>query len=204
MVCQMPYREMKAAELVRTPFIYPATAEHWGGRHVIVEVGPGRGDFLFHLAGANPGASVFGIEIKRKRVDKLIARVERLGLRNVAIIQDDARLAIPRNFAEGSISEIHVQFPDPWPKKRHEKNRSLSSEFLESCRRALVPAGTITILTDSEAYAEAVALNASAVSGLEALVVAEGDFGGIYPTFFSEKWKADGRRCYVRKYRKAC
>ena len=70
--------------------------------------------------------------------------------------------------------------------------------------RALVPAGTITILTDSEPYAEAVALNASAVSGLEALVVAEGDFGGIYPTFFSEKWKADGRRCYVRKYRKAC
>ncbi|HPM41556.1 MAG TPA: hypothetical protein PLY45_03880, partial [bacterium] len=147
--------------------------------------------------------SVFGIEIKRKRVDKLIARIQKRRLGNVAIIQDDARLAIPRNFAEGSISEIHVQFPDPWPKKRHEKNRSLSPEFLESCRRSLVPAGTITILTDSEKYAEAVARNAAAVPGLVALVVAEGDFDAIYPTFFSEKWKADGRRLYVRKYRRA-
>lgn len=201
MVCHLTYVERTAEELVRTPFLYPAAADLAAPR-LIVEVGPGRGDFLFHLAETNPGASVVGIEKKRKRVDKLVARTEKRGLKNVAIIQDDARDAIPRFFAEGTVDEIHVQFPDPWPKRRHGKNRSLSLEFLESCRRALKPGGTIAILTDSEPYSEAVAENAAGVTNLEAVVVTEGDFDAIYPTFFSEKWKADNRRLFVRKYRR--
>jgi len=201
MVCQMTYVERTAAELVRTPFLYPASTDFSSPR-LIVEIGPGRGDFLFHLAEQNPNARVVGIEKKRKRVDRLMGRLDRRGLENTAIIQDDARDALPRFFAEDSVDEIHVQFPDPWPKRRHEKNRSLSSEFLDSCRRTLKPGATISILTDSEAYAQTVAENAARVVGLEALEVTQGDFGAIYPTFFSEKWQAEGRRLFVRKYRR--
>ena len=76
-------------------FIYPASCHPVDGKRLIVEVGPGRGDFLFHLAEKNPEAVIVGIEIKAKRVDKLIRRIERRGLKNVRIIQDDARDALP-------------------------------------------------------------------------------------------------------------
>ena len=188
----------------RATFVYPSAPRATEGERLIVEVGPGRGDFLFHLAESNPEARVVGIEIKGKRVDKLIKRTERRDLENVTIIQDDARSALPRHFAEGAIDEIHIHFPDPWPKKRHTKHRPINEEFLADCTKALKPSGTITFITDHLPYAEIAAELFVRTEGLAGCYrnTIETDVPGAFPTFFSEKWKSEGRRIYYQKYRR--
>ena len=205
MFAARPYTPLSIAESTRTPFVYPALFTPCQGQRIIVEVGPGRGDFLFHLARINPKAMVVGIEIKRKRTDKLIRRIERFGFSNICLIQDDARQALPRFFPEGTVDEIHFNFPDPWPKRRHTKHRALTRGFLKDCSRVLKPGGTISIATDHEPYASEIAQSASQVAGLischEELIVDKTP--QAYPTFFALKWQSQGRRITYQRYRRA-
>jgi len=192
------------AYLVMTPFIYPASLSLKRETPIILEIGPGRGDFLFHLAETNPDSTVAAIEIKRKRVDKLIARVEKRDLKNIAIIQDDARCALPRFFEENSVDSIYINFPDPWPKRRHEKNRVLSRDFLDECHRVLKFYGTLNITTDYQPYAEDVANCVSGIAQLETCypeVVAR-EVPDAYPTLFAQKWMSMGRQIYYQKYQR--
>ncbi len=199
-----PYIAACPQRTQKTPIVYPAGAALIG-RRTIIEVGPGRGDFLFHLAEHNPNAAVVGIEIKRKRVDKLIVRAEKRALANVRIIQDDARAALPRFFPDASVDEIHILFPDPWPKNRHEKNRAVSIDLLHECQRILKPDGTVSIATDDHAYAEDVRRSAATIAELTSAYpdVIVHDKPDAYPTYFSMKWKAEGRVNTYQMYRKA-
>ena len=187
----------------KSMLVYPASALPFTGR-LVVEVGPGRGDFLFHLAEANPGATIIGIEIKPRRVEKLISRTEKRGLQNIRLILADARAALPHFFAEGSVDEIHVNFPDPWPKRRHEKNRAVGDAFLNDCLRALRTGGEIHFITDEKAYAESVAKRFRAIPGFEscydpAILTERPD---AFPTFFAQKWIALGRTIHYQLYRR--
>lgn len=192
-------------EAAKTPFLYPAApcpAAPEG--RLIIEIGPGRGDFLFHLAEMNPDSTVVGIEIKRKRVDKLIARAEKRGFKNVRIIQDDARAALPRFFDESSVDEIHINFPDPWPKKRHSKNRAVNKTFLEECARVLKKGGTISIATDHAPYSDEIAKAAACIPELEFRYdrPAVTERPDAYPTFFALKWQKEGRKINYQKYKR--
>jgi tRNA (guanine-N7-)-methyltransferase len=199
-----PHAQKPSLHYERAAFHYPAGGLPFKGTRLIVEVGPGRGDFMFHLAESQPDAEVVGIEIKGKRVDKLIRRIERRSLKNVRLIQDDARAALPRNFAGESVDEIHVHFPDPWPKKRHTKHRSMSYAFLRDCLRVLKIDGTITFITDHRPYAEAVLETFSKVPEFqscydETLMM---DAPDAFPTFFAQKWIAEEREITCQKYRR--
>lgn len=196
MTNQYTYKSNK--EWRRVPFLYPATIPDIDGKYVILEVGPGRGDFLFHLAKTNPEAIIVGIEIKPKRIDKIIKRIERQNLKNILLIQDDAREALPRFLHECSINEIHVNFPDPWPKKRHKKNRAVSLKFLNECYRILKLDGTLSIITDHETYANDVAEDIIQVKGFEK-IIPENE---IFPSLFATKWTNEGRKITHQKYKK--
>lgn len=204
MICPVAHVLLPISELVKAPFFYPATPSGSGARRLVIEIGPGRGDFLFHLAEKNPDATVVGTEIKRKRVDKLIARTERRGLKNIRIIQDDAREALPRFFKDESADEIHINFPDPWPKKRHSKNRAVNRVLLAECLRVIKKDGTISITTDSAPYAEEIASAAAGIPGLKSLFdppIAQ-NCPDAFPTFFALKWQKEGRRITYQRYGK--
>lgn len=199
MIPPVKYSETTPAVWARLVFMWPAKSPAAEKRRVIIEVGPGRGDFLFHLAEKNPDALVVGIEIKGKRVDRLIRRIQKRGLLNIRLIQDDARNALPRDFGDNHVDEIHINFPDPWPKKRHEKNRAVSAEFLSQCARVLKPGGSILIATDHENYAGQIRENAACVKGLASASAGETE---LYPTLFATKWKKEGRKFFCQKYQK--
>jgi len=145
-----------------------------------------------------------GIEIKPKRTDKLIKRVQDRDLKNAVIIQDDARLALPRHFKEYSVDSIYINFPDPWPKRRHEKNRVLSREFLNECCHVLKLYGKLNIATDHEPYASDVAASVSCVPQLETCFpeVLARESPEAYPTYFAQKWISMGRQIYYQKYQR--
>lgn len=177
---------------------YPATETDG---EIILEIGPGRGDFLFHLAETNPDKRIYGIELKWSRFEKLVRRRDKRNLGNLRLIHANAEVAVPKIFEENSVESIHINFPDPWPKNKHAGNRLLKKSFIENCRTILKPGGTLFITTDSESYAASTFKTCSQNEGL--LPEYEGirtESPEAYPTYFAEKWKKAGRTIYYQKH----
>ncbi len=197
-----PYKDISERDAMLAPIFYPSA--DLSAERTIVEIGPGRGDFLFHLAKMNSDALVIGIEIKRKRVDKLVQRIEKLGLINIRLIQTDAAVVFSELFQESSVDEIHIQFPDPWPKNKHAKNRTIQLPFLRECSRVLKSGGTWNFATDSQIYAKYVAGLLPKIDEFENCLddAIATNLEDAYPTFFSKKWEKLGRTLTYQKYRR--
>ena len=118
-----------------------------------LEVGPGRGAFALDTCAAHPEVDYVAIETRRSDCELIRARAARRGLRNLIVLQGDAKLLVPRLFPQGSLAAVHVQFPDPWWKTRHHKRRLVDAEFAALMRRLLAPGGLVDFRTDVPAYA---------------------------------------------------
>jgi tRNA (guanine-N7-)-methyltransferase len=144
-------RQYPVAHYERRPLeFYPAKPERICGD--ILEIGPGRGDFLMSVARTHPEQRFVAVEVGLRRFAKLAARAEKHGLSNVLVIGGDARLVIPRHFDAASFGSVVVLFPDPWPKRRHAFNRLLQPEFLVQIARVLKPGGHLYLKSDVESY----------------------------------------------------
>ena len=121
-------------------------------RPVEIEVGFGKGLFLLTSAQAHPEVNYIGIEILRKYQLFTAARLAKRELGNVRLACADARMFLRDQVSTGSVRAMHVYFPDPWWKKRHEKRRLFTGEFVVQCERVLHPAGRLNLVTDVEEY----------------------------------------------------
>ncbi|HOD67186.1 MAG TPA: tRNA (guanosine(46)-N7)-methyltransferase TrmB [candidate division Zixibacteria bacterium] len=175
------------------------------GEGDILEIGPGRGDLLLSLAEALPEKQFVAVEIGKKRYYKLIPRIQKRSLANIQLICSDARIVLPRFYGRPAFEKIYVLFPDPWPKARHEFRRLLHKSFVELLAAVLRPDGDLFMATDVDWYAQWAVENAAAVAGLRSLgrpfVAAEALFS-YAPTFFEQKWRAEGRPIYYMHYRR--
>ena len=93
------------------------------------------------------------IEARRSDSELIRARALKRGLRNLMVLHGDARLLLPRLFPPRSLAGLHVQFPDPWWKRRHHKRRLVDVDFALQARRLLAPGATVDFRTDVAAYA---------------------------------------------------
>ena len=118
-----------------------------------LEVGPGRCAFALDHCAAHLEVNYIAIETRRSDCELIRSRAARRGLRNLMVLQGDAKLLVPRLFAPGSLSAVHIQFPDPWWKTRHHKRRMVDVEFAAVMRRLLEPGGLVDFRTDVPAYA---------------------------------------------------
>ena len=126
-------------------------------RPVILEIGSGKGRFLIATATERPDLNVVGIE-KSLHYHRVIRdRVLKRHLENVRLINHDAFLVLRDMIPDASLAEIHVYFPDPWPRKKEQKRRIIRPEVLEQFRRTLVPGGFGIYVTDHREYFEAAA-----------------------------------------------
>jgi tRNA (guanine-N7-)-methyltransferase len=119
-----------------------------------LEVGFGNGESLLALAAAHPGRDYVGIEVHRPGIGHLMLRAEELGLGNVRAICRDAVEVLQQCVAPGSLAELLLYFPDPWPKKRHHKRRIVQPAFVELVAGRLRPGGVLRMATDWQPYAE--------------------------------------------------
>ena len=119
-----------------------------------VEIGFGMGDSLLAMAEAQPEQNFLGIEVHRPGVGKLMHGINRLGLNNIKLMCHDATEVMANCFDAGSIDRIMVLFPDPWPKKRHNKRRIIQPEFATLLGTRLKKDGVLHLATDWQAYAE--------------------------------------------------
>jgi len=182
---------------------YPAKPQMFEGD--ILEVGPGRGDLLLSLATLFPAKRFVAVELGKKRYYKLIPRIQKKQLDNILLLQGEARIVLPRYFAEETFEKIYVLFPDPWPKKRHALKRLLSVEFISLLTRLLKTGGDFFVATDVRTYAEWVIENAGRVELLHNIgspFVGTSALENYETTFFEAKWREEGREIYYLWYRR--
>jgi tRNA (guanine-N7-)-methyltransferase len=116
-----------------------------------IEVGPGRGGFLFERAEASPGSRLVGLEIRLKWAALVDERLRARGFGGRArVFNADAREVLLRFEPDASVSVFYLHFPDPWWKKRHEKRLVMGSPLLSAVARLLVSGGELFVQTDVE------------------------------------------------------
>ncbi len=118
-----------------------------------LEVGIGNGDALVAMAAAQPDKNFLGIEVHRAGVGHCLFEVNRLGLTNVRVIEQDAVEVLGQRLPESCVDRFLLFFPDPWHKKKHKKRRIVSHAFAQTVKRLLVDEGVWHLATDWEDYA---------------------------------------------------
>jgi len=106
------------------PFPVPWTQAFEIPGPVWVEIGFGSGEFLEHLVRETPDALVIGFEVSETSISRALRRLQHIPEAHFALLHMDARAGLQHLFDTSSIDTIWVNFPDPWPKKRHERRRS--------------------------------------------------------------------------------
>ena len=138
-----------ADELISWDSIFPLQKNE-----IILEIGFGMGDSTADIAFNLPHINFIGIEVHSPGVGNLINRIKELEISNLKIIQHDAVEVIEKMIANRSLDGIHIFFPDPWHKKRHNKRRLIKADFLNKLALKLKEKAYFHIATDWEDYAD--------------------------------------------------
>lgn len=161
-----------------------------------VEIGFGNGEYLAHLARTRPDWLVLGIEVSQWCIAKAARRALAEGLKNVRILHGDARHLLRLAFAPRSISDVFMNFPCPWPKRRHTERRVARPQFAALMAESLREGGRFTLATDVDWYAAETFEVFSADDGFRAEAVQKNP-GRDYATKYERKWLEMGRDTYV-------
>jgi tRNA (guanine-N7-)-methyltransferase len=125
---------------------------HFQPSAVWLEIGFGAGEHLIEQAKANPAVGLIGCEPFLNGVAAALAGIEREGLVNVRLRRGDAQ-ALVEAAPDGFFSRVFILYPDPWPKRRHNKRRIVSDAMIEALARVVKPGGEVRFATDIDDYA---------------------------------------------------
>jgi tRNA (guanine-N7-)-methyltransferase len=117
-----------------------------------VELGSGDGSFLVNYARLNPERNFLGVERLLGRLRKVSRKGLRAGLTNLRGLRIESAYFLEYLQPRQSAAALHVYFPDPWPKRKHRKNRLVNARFTELAHQALVSGGMVYLRTDDEDY----------------------------------------------------
>jgi tRNA (guanine-N7-)-methyltransferase len=115
-----------------------------------VDLGCGDGSFLCELARQLPEKNLLGIERLTKRVEK--ARRRAGEIHNVRFMRVETSCALRYLLPEKSVETFYLLFPDPWPKRRHQRRRIFTADFLDSVAAVVQPGGLLRAATDQLDY----------------------------------------------------
>lgn len=121
---------------------------------VIIDFGSGMGDHTVALAQAQPEIGILAIDVHTAGLCEVAQTAHELALTNIRIHHGDGIDVLRDWLLPNTISEVHILFPDPWPKIRHNKRRLIQQDFLNSVSNALRPDGLVRFVTDDVSYFE--------------------------------------------------
>jgi tRNA (guanine-N7-)-methyltransferase len=134
-------------EQINTSEIFPNSDK------VIMEIGFGMGEATAIIAKNHPNNGYIAIDVHPPGIGKLLARIVENDLTNLKVIEEDVHVVLQHMIANESLDGIHLFFPDPWPKKKHNKRRIVNEGFLALIHPKIKKGGFIHIATDWVPYA---------------------------------------------------
>ena len=135
-------------EVIDLKQIFP-TAEK-----IIMEIGFGMGEATTIIAQNNPNNGYLAVDVHPPGIGKLLARIVDHDLTNLKVIEEDVHVVLQHMIADESLAGIHLYFPDPWPKTKHNKRRIVNEGFLQLIYPKIKIGGFIHIATDWVPYAK--------------------------------------------------
>lgn len=173
---------------------------------VHIEIGTGKATFLLNQARTQPDVNFLGIERANKYYRHAVDRIGRWELTNVRVIRTDAANFLANFVPDSSIDRFHIYFPDPWPKRRHNKRRFLCPINLQHLLRCLKTDGQIRIATDHADYfeqiKELITDNREKLEEVEFLPTAGTEPGEWTGTNYERKFLKEQRPIYTLAARK--
>jgi tRNA (guanine-N7-)-methyltransferase len=124
----------------------------FGNKNVVFEIGCGSGESTIGFAKANPETIIIAIEVHRPSISHLVESAHNEGLTNVKVAYSDGVQVLRDWVKDKSLTAIFAFFPDPWPKKRHNKRRLFRTEIVEIMQKKLKEGGEIITATDWSEY----------------------------------------------------
>ena len=146
---------------------------------LILEIGFGMGEATAHIAGVRPGDNFLCCEVHEPGVGALLKRIGEQNLTNIRILTHDAVEVIDHMLPLASLDGVHIFFPDPWHKLKHNKRRLIQPPLVAKLAARIKPGGYFHCATDWQPYAEQML----EVLGAEPLLVntADAALGGYAP-----------------------
>ena len=132
---------------INIPAIFPSSDK------VIMEIGFGMGEATAIIAKNHPNNGYIAVDVHPPGIGKLLARIIENDLTNLKVIEEDVHVVLQHMIADKSLDGIHLFFPDPWPKKKHNKRRIVNEGFLALIHPKIKKGGFIHIATDWVPYA---------------------------------------------------
>lgn len=119
-----------------------------------VELGSGDGSFIVEWARRHSDRDFLAVERLLGRIRKVDRKTQRAGLSNLRALRIEASYCLEYLLPAGTVAALHIYFPDPWPKRRHHKNRLVNERFPELVWRCLAPGAPVYLRTDDANYFE--------------------------------------------------
>ncbi len=121
------------------------------GKPLWLEIGFGGGEHLVHQAASNPGVGLIGCEPYINGVAMLLGHIREAGVTNLRVHPGDVRDLFDV-LPEGSVEKAFLNYPDPWPKKRHHRRRFVTPEHLDPLHRVMASGAEFRVATDIPDY----------------------------------------------------
>lgn len=151
---------------------------------MVLEVGCGHGHFLNAFAEAHPARLCLGLDIIAERIERANRKKNRARLPNLHFLHASAGDFLMTLPADAQFAAVFVLFPDPWPKRRHHKNRLMQGDFLTEVARRAGQGMRLYFRTDDSAYFTAAATTVRAHSDWE---IVDEPWGFEFETVFQQR-----------------
>jgi len=173
---------------------FPLSGSSFDAGRLVLEVGFGDGRFTAQTAQMHPDWNILGVEISAGSVSRAIRRFRREGITNVRVYHGEAGFVLRNLVAPRSLHRVYVNFPDPWPKTKHQENRLLQRSFFRRLSTRLEAGGALLLTTDHHDYWKFAQAEAQA-SQLFSTQTPSPPEPHLH-TKYALKWKEQGRDFY--------
>ena len=170
---------------------------------VCIEYCSGNGVWVAEKAKENPRVLWIAVEKRFDRVQKIWAKKQNMSLDNLLVVCGDAETFTEHYLQKSSINGVFVNFPDPWPKEKHAKNRIFRQPFIQQLSRVVLSGGEVILVTDDEVYSHQMIAEMTAGNHFRSAFPEpyyKTEWPGYGASFFEELWRAQGKSIRYMKF----
>lgn len=170
-----------------------------------IEYCSGNGSWIAAKAQENPGINYIAVEKKGSRARKILKKAHKRKLKNLIVVYGEGLQVTSKYFPDASIQAVYINFPDPWPKRRHAKNRIVNPDFVEQIHRILDRNGVFTLVTDDPDYSAIMIKELRKFLGFSSLYPEPyyiTDLPNYGTSFFEDLWRQKGKNIHYHGFKK--